>query len=434
MNCATEVIVYSNHKNQKALKKSVKTYKVIGRALLLVFCLATSVEASEVGVERLMSWALENNADLKASEARFRSVESLVTPSYTPEDPMIGLSRLERGAETSYFTITQKFRFPVKYYLQGKYSKEKSLAKRAAHGLTVLSVRQQVVESYFNLYRLQKSIAYTLSNLESVKEVARVAEKKYSAKQGARADSMRSHVEITQLEIDLINYKQEERSAIDKIIELVNEQALSKDKLSQLKAVKPRIDPSKLSQLKKAVNDSKFDDSAEIRMKIHELKSAEFKSSLAKWEFAPDIQLQYQQAISGHPEDSRIYGVGITIPLFFWSKSSKSNAAKKEKISKRYELISTKRKIKSKLLDLLGKVETLEKTLKIYDTSLLPQVKGTYNTSMSSYRANNLGLMDLLDSERSLYQVRLGYLKTLQMFAKHLSELEKVSGIIISDL
>lgn len=412
----------------------MKIHNLTNIALAILIAVSPKVSTAETSLNQVLSLAMENNADLKSSEAGFMASRSRVSSSYTPDDPMIGISRLERGMDTTYFTVTQRFRFPTKYYVQGKSMKQMSLAKRAAHDFNILAVRQNVVEAYFNLYRIQKTIDFTISNLQSVKEVARVAEKKYSAGSGVQADSMRSHVEITRLEIDLLNYRQEEQAAVEKIIELVNSQSLTKSNLANLKVVQPKINNEKLNLLKEAVGSDNFEQSSEVKMKKHELEAAEWNSSLAKWEFAPDIQLQYQQAIAGMPEDSRIYGIGITVPLFFWSKSSKAKAASKEKISKRYDLIAAKRKTKSNLVDMLGRVETTAKTIRIYDTSLIPQAESTYNSSLSSYRANNLRLIDLLDSERSLYQVRLGYLKTLQLFARNLAELEKVSGVIVSDL
>ena len=377
---------------------------------------------------------MDNNAEIKSSIAEAKSASAMVSSAYTPDDPMVGLSRLERGMETTYLTITQKFRFPTKYYVQGKSGKKKSLAKQAMHDWTVLAVRQKVIDAYFELYKIQKSIEYSEENLQSVKEVARVAEKKYSSGSGIQADSMRSHVEITKLEIELINLRQEEEAAREQLAELVNSDSLNFSSLEISSVKRPILKADNLRLLKEQVNSSNVESSKLITAKKHELEAAEWESSLAKWEFAPDIQLQYQHAIGGMPEDSRIYGIGLNIPLFFWSKSSKASAASQNKIAKRYQLIDAQRKTKARVVDLLGKVEAGEKTLRIYDTSLIPQAKSTYNSSLASYRAGKLSLTGLLDSERSLYQVRLSYLKTLQLYVKNISLLERESGIIVSDL
>jgi len=408
----------------------MKTIKYI----ILCGLFAPSVSHAKVTLENAVEIALKENTEIKSARADFESKKHLVTGAYTPDDPMIGVSRLERGLETTYFTITQKFRFPTKYFIEGKAMKQNSLAKKAEYDLTILETRKKVVDVYYDLYRLQKYISYTLSNLQSVKEVARVAEKKQASGSGIQADSMRSHLEITKLELDLLNYRQEEKSAQARLKEVVGDEDFFSKDLKSISAKRPKIDNQKMKQLEEALKKKNFSSSNQIKIKKHELEAAKLKGSLAKWEFAPDIQLQYQQAFDGKPEDSRIYGIGISFPLFFWGKSAKASAASKEHISKSYALTSVQRKLSASLVDLLGKVKTTQKTLTIYDTTLIPQAEGTYNSSLSAYRAGKLRLIGLLDSERSLYQIRLGYFKTLHLFTKNLSELETISGIIISDL
>lgn len=174
--------------------------------------------------------------------------------------------------------------------------------------------------------------------------------------------------------------------------------------------------------------------SPELQVQAARLEAAKWKSQLAAWEFAPDIQLQYQTRIEGNPQDSEIYSISLSVPLFFWKKSAEASAASAEKAAEEYRLTDATNRVVTRSKDLQGQVQLGEKTLKIYQTSLIPQAQGAYNSSRASYRANKTSFLDLLDSERSLYQVKTDYYRSLEQFVASLADLEATLGKSLSNL
>lgn len=391
-------------------------------------------QAFAQSLDELIDKAYRNNPGLAASRKIVEAEESLVSSKATLDDPMIGVNTLDRNVRTQYGTITQKVRFPVKYYLQGKAQSSKADSRQAHVEMEKLGVRQQVASLYYAIYSTQKIIQLTRANMQAVKEFARVAEKKYAAGKSTQGDSMKAHFELTQLELDLIRLKQEEEALQDELRAVVNDNDLQKLSLYKKELGIPDFQESKISNSLSDLNTTLRNNSPKLKKELHLLKAAETKSALSKWEFAPDFQFQYQQRIAGDPADSRIYSVGITIPLWFWKKGSEASAASSYRIAQEYRVTNTSQKLIAKVKDLKGKAKSGVKTLKIYKTSLIPQAQGAYNSTRAAYRANKTSFLDLLDSERSLYRVKTGFYQSLRLYVKNITQLESQLGFTVSNL
>ena len=397
--------------------------------------LSTQVYAKETrSLEELLTLAYRNNPGVQEYRHSWNAEDSLVTSKATLDDPMVGVSELDRGLKTQYGTISQKIRFPTKYIYQAKAQQSKANSSRSMLNAKKLEVRQQVTTLYYAIYSAQKIIQLTEANMESVKEFARVAEKKYAAGKSSQGDSMKAHFELTQLELDLIRLRQEEQALQDKLKAIVNAPSIERIEISNFELSPPQFFEEKINSMEPELLEQLQGNSPTLRSETYKLKEAEFKSSLAKWEFAPDFQLQYQQRIAGEPQDSKIFSIGVTVPLWFWKKGSEASAASAQKLAQEYRLQDTALKLVAQIKDLKGQVRTGAKTLKIYQTSLIPQAQGAYNSSRSAYQANRTSFLDLLDSERSLYRVKTGYYQSLKQYVATLSDLESQLGFEVSNL
>lgn len=397
-------------------------------------CLAVLGQVNAQGLNELIAKAYRNNPKLLASKKMTEAEKSLVGSKTTLDDPMVGVTTLNRNARTQYATITQKIRFPVKYYLQGKAQVSKADSKQAHVEMEKLGIRQQVASLYYSIYSIQKITGLTRANIQAVKEFARVAEKKYAAGKSTQSESMKAHFELTQLELDLIRLNQEEEALQDELQAVVNDNDLKRLSLQKKHLDIPEFKEDKISNSLSDLNTTLKKHSPKLKKELHLLREAESKSALSNWEFAPDFQLQYQQRISGEPVESKIYSIGITIPLWFWKKSSEASAASSYRVAQEYKVIHTSQKLISEVKNLKGKVRSGAKILKIYQTSLIPQARGAYNSTRAAYRANKTSLLNLLDSERSLYRAQEGFYQSLRLYVKNITQLESQLGFAVSSL
>lgn len=408
----------------------MKLFFIVGWVLLKV----TFAFSEPIDLKNLLEKAYQNNPGLKALHSEVNAEKAMVSSRATLDDPMLGISRLNRNVTTQYGTFSQRIRFPIKYFLQAKAQSSRVDALKARETLNKLSLREKVISFYYEIYSIQKIILLTQANMQALKEFARVAEKKYAAGKSPQADSMKAHFELTHLELELIRLKQQEASLQDHLKALFNQEKFQNISLESRTLPNPQFFSQKMDLSLSGLLDSLKDHSPKVKEQKQNVKEAEYKQSLAKWEYAPDFQFQYQQRISGEPEDSKIYSVAMSFPIWFWKKSADASAASSYRMVQEYRLSETLQKTLATVKDLKKKVETGVKTLKIYETSLIPQAQGAYNSTRASYRANKTSFLDLLDSERSLYQVRKDYYQAFQQYVKSLSQLETQLGFSVSTL
>ncbi|MCY4513224.1 MAG: TolC family protein [Bdellovibrionales bacterium] len=403
-------------------------------AMIISFAYKMSFAAGFKSLEEILNLAYKNNPSIAVSQYSLNAEKSLVISKATLDDPTIGVSTLDRNSRTQYGTIIQKIQFPVRYILQAKVQSSRAASFKSKLDMKKLEIRQQVISLYYAIYSTQKIIQLTKANMQTVKEFARVAEKKYAAGKSPQGDSMKAHFELTQLELELMRLRQEEETLQDTLKSVINEHTFEKIDLVNLKITPPKFYSNRVADSLSELTSKLQDKSPTVKTQAHLLKEAEYKSSLSKWKYVPDFYLQYQQRISGVPEDSQSYSIGITVPLWFWKTESESSAASSKLIAQEYHLIDTIQKMIAKVKELKGKVLIGFKTLKIYETSLIPQAQGAYNSIRGAYRANRTSFLDLLDSERSLYRVRTGFYQSLKQYVSLLSELETQLGFTVSDL
>jgi outer membrane protein TolC len=72
--------------------------------------------------------------------------------------------------------------------------------------------------------------------------------------------------------------------------------------------------------------------------------------------------------------------------------------------------------------------------LQIYQTALIPQASSTLNSSRTAYQAGRTNFLELLDSERSLYETRIAYYRNLAQYVDNLARLEEMAGTSLSTL
>ena len=406
----------------------------MSKIIILIPTLLMAGVARAQNLTELINMAYAKNPGLMASKASHQAQRSLVTSKASFADPVVGLATLDRNVETKYAMVTQKFRFPVKYYLQAKAQSNLAKSYKAKYDMAKFNVRSKVISLYYSIYSVQKIIELTKTNIRAVKEFSRVAEKKYAAGRSSQSDSMKSHFELTKLELDLIRLGQEEAGLQEELYATVNSSHFKKLNFSKINLRIPNFEEQKISSSMKNLTTKLRQSSPKLKKEIHLLKQASDKSNLAKWEFAPDIKIQYQQRISGDPEDSKIYSVGLELPIWFWSKGAKASAASSKEMAQEYKVSHETLILIAKIKGLKGKVSALKKTLEVYKTSLIPQALGAFNSTRAGYRANKSSFLSLLDSERALYGVKTGYYNSLRQYAEKLSHLESSMGFTVSNL
>lgn len=383
---------------------------------------ANSSEIAPVSLIEALNLALSRNPELEVLRSKMKAEMARVYATSTPEDPMIGLQQNQEAGEIKKFwTASASLKFPLKYYFLGSAQSAKASALEAQYEDARLKLRADVISTYYALFAAQKTIERTQANIQALAEFSRIAERKYAAGTAPQQDSMRAHVEQTRLEVELRLLKQEQAILKAKLKELLYETASKDIRLSDHDLLPPTYSETEFES-------SSVDSSFVLQDAREQLEAKKDLNRLAKIDFIPDLKAKYSRQFSGTPGDNHMLSLEISVPLFFTKKGGEAFAAGYEADASAAKLASTKNQLQADLESLKVKVKTQSELLMIYETSLIPQASTTYNSTTKAYQANKSNFLDLLDSERSVWNVEISYYRVLTQYVQDLTALERVLG------
>lgn len=385
---------------------------------------AAEQTSSRISLQQAIQILNKQNPQIKAAESVAQKESALIKSQYALPDPMVSYQELERGNNTKYWGVSQKIEFPTSYIYKGAAQKHRSKAARIVASLTALELRGEVISTYYEAYSLQKMIEFTEANRSAIREVARVAERKYASGDVSQADSMRAHVEQTSLEAEIRLLQQRRTIALSRLKELLSIPQQESIELSSESLQVPPLPGFEVST----------DQSLDVELAHENVLVAKNKNAEAISEFMPDFQVRYQRQFSGLPDDSHILMLEASVPLWFWGATGKKQAAAYEQSKKQSDLIAAKNRLDRQHYSLRENLKTQKELLDIYQNALIPQAQTSYNATSSSYRASKASFLDLLERERFLLGVQIKSFSALIEYVKLLTQYEQVIGKEIIDL
>ena len=78
--------------------------------------------------------------------------------------------------------------------------------------------------------------------------------------------------------------------------------------------------------------------------------------------------------------------------------------------------------------DISAKVEAARRSVSIYRDGLLPQAEQSFKAAIAAYQTGSVNFMTLLDAQRAIRDVRMGYYKALVDYEQSLADLERAVG------
>ena len=385
-------------------------------------------KANALDLKELIEIAMENHPAIHAARADAQAKQARIIREKTPGDIVVGYSELNRGNETRYGTVSQKIDFPYKYFLRGDIAEENH--KTAQEYLTkeTVEIVSNLKKTFYQYYSITHEIDLIDQNIRAVKDFSRVAEAKYASGKASQHDSMRSHVEVTRLEIERLNLKSRQARIRKELLALLDYRIKESELVFSAKLIEPTVEANLKSRAQKLASEA-----PEVKIARSKTKSAKLDKTLSQWEFVPDFQASYQRRISGRPEDSDILSIGVTIPLWFWN--DRANLRESRAKYKRYEALTRAKEnqVRSEIEASIEEVLSDQKILQVFRTSLIPQAETSFRLAAANYRASKGSFLDFLDSEKAYYGVQREYFQALSRFAKNVAAIEAKSGKVIAN-
>jgi outer membrane protein TolC len=273
-----------------------------------------------------------------------------------------------------------------------------------------------------------KSIEIYNELLELIRHTGATAENLYSVGKVPQQDVIKALLERTEI--------------LNKLTWAEKDLVTSQAKLNTLLSRRPefplgppreldvRSIPTRFAQLEKV--------SMEQRPEIRALESTISKSETAvqlaeKNRKYPDfmVGLQYWLAPDQSPRHMYAPMVTLTIPFSPWTKGKHDHEIEEalaERQVAKANLAAMKNMALLEVRETSTKVDAAMKSIAIYRDGLLPQAEQSFQAAIASYQTGGVNFMTLLDAQRTIRDVRMGYYKALVDYEQSHADLERAVG------
>ncbi|OOP57884.1 MAG: hypothetical protein AYP45_00755 [Candidatus Brocadia carolinensis] len=383
----------------------------------------------------LIQEAMEHNPEIIASQKRINAAKAKISQARSLDDPSIRVGSYDMSnnpininGETEMlqqrYSISQKIPFPGKLRLRSEVAMEETNIIGKDSEAKIQEIIALVKSAFYELYYINSAIDITEENRDLLRKFTTIAETKYSVGKATQRDALAAQVELSTLANNLIVLNKERESIIARLNSLL-------DRPSQAPLGKPRpFEKHTLKLTLEELEDLAMKNRPELKRFDHAIKKNEANLKLSKKDsYYSDFEpmVEYMQE-DGKP-DTWASAITINVP-WLWPKNRSKvkesredlNAAKSD-----YRFINNKTLFEVK--DFLTRIQSSESTMNLYKTGVIPQAEQSLKAARIGYETDQVDFLTMIDSQRTLLNSRLLYIRTLADFEQNLANLEKAVGM-----
>jgi outer membrane protein TolC len=369
-------------------------------------------------LESYLSRAHATNPQLKAFQRRYDAAMQRIPQVSALPDPMFQITsfvesvQTRTGPQENVFMLSQKIPWFGKLSSRSDAASADAVALWYAFQNQQLELTRMVSLGFYEYGYTKEAIKLTKENLDLLKQLEPIVEEKVSS--GGEINALlRLKVEIGKVDDRLQSLMQKrviQSAKLAELLALPDTRLLAWPKWKEPEAVS--LDGPSLIHAIRANN-------PELQMLERKVASADARREIARLESYPDITLGINYIEVGNPEVMRDtpdagqdpWGVTVAVNIPIWF--SKYDAAKAEALaSKRAhenEYENRLNGLRSELSTSLALLQDANRRIELYGTELLGLAEQAVENTQNSYENGRTGILEVIDSERSLLDLQLLY-------------------------
>ncbi len=371
----------------------------IGFCMFAAAAATLNAQEKPFGPQELLTALMQNNPEIQAARLRFEAATKRPSQAGTLPEPTANytnfgvghpFSRLN-GSDFAYhaFGVSQELPFPGKLALASEEAKREAESIQQGYRSVLVETAARLKVAYYEWLAVNKAIELTRKHsdlLSRFEEIARRhrAEAEIASLLAVPAVAMRSPSEVQPSSL-----------------------SVTLDELLKATLDSPRV---------------------RAEQKMVDARAVGVNRSLK--DFRPDfgVNLQWEHTGSNFP-DYYMAMVSVKIPIYYARKQryaleeahSRLNEAKQNYRASEQQAIY---QVKDQYLS----IQSSERILKLYTTTLLPQAQLTVDSSASAYEVGNIDFLTLVTNVTNLISLERQYYDELARHEEAIARLEPVVG------
>jgi len=402
----------------------------------------SSPDKAVLHLDSLLQAAERANPSLRAARLRAeaRSLDERQA-SALPDPTVQGTGHVlptvtARGPQRSQWQVQQSIPFPGKRHLRGESAALGAQAAGADAAAVAQDLALKIETAYYELYRVQRREQLLRSFEEELRQFESAASTRYEVGEGPQQAILKAQIERGRLEMRRETLRADRRSALQSLARLTGR--------VDLKAPDEPVNvvpPTELGKRIEGGDGGAATDRPEAEALRRRIEQAETEIALARRAFWPDftVGVAYTDVRQGDltptmtGRDAFNVSLGITIPLWRGKQEARLEQAQVERRRAEAKLDDFQIHVRAEIRDLRERLRRQQRRLTLLDDKLLPQAETSLEATLSAYKAGRTDFLDLLDAERTLFQLRLDYQDTHARALQTTARLEHALGRLSLD-
>lgn len=388
-----------------------------GAQLSLLLGLSIFISQAEgLSLNQALARAESQNPSLEAYRERHLSASERIGAADALPDPKLQIAYFGESVQTRTGSQDAIYSFTQSVPWLTKLSTRKAVASSDADVVGFdyqnarTHLRREVAKTYAEVLYLDRAVETTMKNLLLIEDMRVIVEEQVRG--GASINSMlRLEVTFERTRDDLDKLKQKRIEQRYRLAAMLVLPETKLDLTDELAVAELPLEESSQLHLKL------LSENPDLQALRQQGTSAEKMADLSRLERYPDftVGLNYIQ-VDGSGINSRDAGkdpwsVSLAVSLPIWEGKNQANirAANATKRSIDYAYRNREIELKSELSSALAAYHDSRNRMQRYETKLIPLAEQALENSRSAYESNQVGVLELIDSERALLDLNLNY-------------------------
>ncbi len=393
-------------------------------------------------LDALITAALERSPDVQRSFSLYQAALQRIPQVTALPDPMLGFSQHVRtpetrvGPQTTLISLSQRFPWFGKLSDQGKVAAKNAAALAELHEASKLEVVRQVKLAYYDLSYIDRAISITQEDELLLKHYEQLAQARYSQGVGLQQGIVKLQAEITR-DLNRMTILRRQRVDAEAVLNTVRDHPAETPVALVDFPQRPRVEVD-LNKLYASGRSAR----PEVKAAFLDIERNEKRIHLAQRQYWPDFTLGVswgnvrnrndELGLLSPPENNGkdLYSLtfGINIPLFRSKYDAGVREAAEGFSAARQAYRDTVNTVELSIRSLGFRIQSIQEQIDLFERALLPQAEQALRSTEAAYSTGTVGVIDLLDGERVLLDVRIGLARLATDYMKALAEMERAIG------
>ncbi len=384
--------------------------------------------------------AVESNPEIFESRARYEAARQRAPQVAALPDPVVSFTQALRSVETrvgpqlNSVTLTQAFPWFGTLELRGRVALLEATALHHLYQAARRDVIARVKEVYYDLGYVDAALGLAGEEQSLLEHYETLASARYATGQGLQQAVIRLQAEITRV-IDRRHLLERQRATLAARLNTLLDRPAEKPVPAVAQLVRPpvAVDRDELYRLGDR-------NRHELRAASALIEGGERSVELAKKSARPGFTASVGVTNVGRRDDAALLpllddgrnsvtvSLGLSLPL--WGAKYRAGVveAGAELRAHTRRRAAARNAMEMQVQEAVVRLETLDRQVDLLDAVLIPQTEEALRATETAYETGQLGVLELLDSERTVIDVRSMRARYLSDILIALTALERAIG------